>query len=82
MEYCDGGTLEENYHRMESSEYHIWRLLWHLSSALIYLHGKSPPVVHRDIKPDNVLGKYYNNGSQTFIVWKLADFGIAKMLNR
>ena len=43
-------------------------------SALAYLHGHSPPIVHRDIKPQNILVKDGPEG----ICIKLADFGLSR----
>jgi hypothetical protein len=46
----------------------VRRFLGDAASALEYLHGKTPPVVHRDIKPGNVLRR--PDGSFAFV-----DFG-------
>jgi len=45
-----------------------------LLDALDYLHNLSPPIIHRDIKPQNL--KLNNRGKI-----KLLDFGIAKSLD-
>ncbi|KAJ5007381.1 hypothetical protein K4K57_010796 [Colletotrichum sp. SAR 10_99] len=44
-------------------------------SALTYLHGRIPPIAHRDIKPDNILVQH-RSGGEIFV--KLGDFGISK----
>ncbi len=36
-----------------------------------FLHGNDPPIIHRDIKPDNILIKL--DHSRNFV--KIADFG-------
>jgi serine/threonine-protein kinase len=45
-----------------------------LCDALAYLHGQSPPVLHRDVKPANV--KLSADGRA-----KLVDFGLVKPLD-
>ena len=40
-------------------------------SALRAIHGVDPQVIHRDVKPDNILRGDLGG-------WKLADFGVAK----
>ena len=40
--------------------------------AIAYMHSQNPPILHRDLKPDNILFKY-RNGVQI----KVADFGLA-----
>ena len=42
-----------------------------LCDALAYLHGQEPPVVHRDLKPDNIL---LDDNDRIMLI----DFGIAK----
>ena len=38
-------------------ECNIWRTLTSLSMTLEYLHTLPQPVLHRDLKPDNILGQ-------------------------
>lgn len=44
-----------------------------LADALIYMHGQTPPVLHRDIKPGNL------KATPTGLV-KLVDFGLVKLM--
>jgi serine/threonine protein kinase len=55
QEFVDGMTLAEELadHRFEESE--VNAILVELLAILQYLHGLSPPVIHRDIKPQNVM---------------------------
>ena len=48
-----------------------------LSSALKYLHAQK--ILHRDLKPDNILLKKDEQGVIKIVI---ADFGIAKLLNQ
>ena len=86
LEYADKGTIEKavQTHNIHKEEWNIWRCIAHLSSALAYLHRRDPQILHHDIKPDNILGvsEWYKTERGHRISWKLADFGVAKMLTR
>jgi len=47
-----------------------------ITYAVSYIHGFTPPVVHRDLKPDNVLLKWPGDPNS---VVKLIDFGLASL---
>ena len=49
-----------------------------MANPLQYLHAQQPPVIHRDFKPDNILGMWCDDGK---IRWKIADFGVARVLS-
>ena len=55
------------------SEEETWKLLRDISSALEYLHTRTPAIIHQDIKPDNIL--IAKDGS-----YMLTDFGVSTSL--
>ena len=52
-------------------------ILHDVAEGLSYLHSRNPPVIHRDLSPNNVLLKHLSH----FSVAKIADLGVAKMIN-
>lgn len=77
MEKVEGETMEAMRQRDGTlSEAEVRRFLASADSALTYLHGRASPVVHRDIKPRNVVRR--PDGS-----YVLVDFGaVAELLLR
>ncbi|KDO21909.1 TKL protein kinase [Saprolegnia parasitica CBS 223.65] len=74
FEYMDGGNLTSYLEKLANDEsvpvvYTPIEILWVVANALNDLHAKN--VVHRDIKPDNILL------SSTYYI-KVGDVGIAK----
>jgi len=77
MEYVDGPTLAERLREGPLSPVETARLGAELGEALHVVHGAG--VVHRDVKPSNVLLCAPSAPGRTFRA-KLADFGIAYLL--
>ena len=69
MPYCENGSLSHRIGQMPESE--IWKFVLDTSCGLAFLHSQKPPIVHQDIKPDNILitsdGRYV-----------ISDFGISR----
>jgi serine/threonine protein kinase len=74
MEKIEGETLEELRKRQGAlPEAEVRRFLACADRALTYLHGRASPIVHRDIKPRNVVKK----PDGTYV---LVDFGAVSEL--
>lgn len=81
MEYVPGGTLEDLWHSHGSSLMPAAtsvELVRQVCLGLHCAHAQKPPVVHRDIKPQNILVGYESDGLRA----RLSDFGLAKEANR
>lgn len=54
-EFIDGTTLEAHLKRSRPGEREVLAMLLELSDILAYLHSRTPRIIHRDIKPDNIM---------------------------
>ena len=69
MRFMPGGSLSQQIEKGKFSLADSARIIERLASALAYAHRKG--VVHRDLKPDNIL---FDSNGEPFI----SDFGVAK----
>jgi len=68
LPFCENGSIMKEVGKM--SEKDAWRLLRDVASGLAWLHNMKPPVIHQDIKPDNVM--IGENGD-----FMITDFGVS-----
>ena len=69
MEYCDGMTLTKLIEKQKLDKTRSLAVLWGIAKGLEHAHSRK--VVHRDLKPDNIIV------TKTGTV-KIIDFGVAK----
>lgn len=71
MPFCPDGSASKRAGKMPEKE--LWRFIRDVASGLAYLHEQDPPIIHQDIKPDNIL--ILKSGG-----YVITDFGISKQL--
>jgi serine/threonine protein kinase len=86
MEYIRGQDLLKIMEKNGNQPFPLdWVIEWGKSicDVLTQMHGQSPPLVHRDIKPDNImLAEDQGGRSDTCPPIKLIDFGTARDVGR
>ena len=80
MEFVEGETLSRRLEREPVlSPRRVVDIVRQIAAGLTAAHELPEPVVHRDLKPDNILLKTTRDGTD----WvKVVDFGIAKAAKR
>lgn len=68
LPYCSEGSTQRRVGMFKEED--IWRLLHDVAGGLAFLHGMKPPVIHQDIKPDNIM---VSDGGD----YMLTDFGVS-----
>ncbi|HJC92776.1 MAG TPA: serine/threonine protein kinase [Candidatus Phocaeicola excrementigallinarum] len=71
LPFCKEGSISKGIGNL--SEQEAWRLLRDVASGLAWLHSMNPPVIHQDIKPDNIM--VGENGD-----YMITDFGVSTHL--
>ena len=80
MENVSGGSLDKFWHSHGGKFVPILttlELIKQVCRGLSQAHKESPPIIHRDIKPQNILVGYENDGLRA----RVSDFGLAKKVN-
>ncbi len=80
MTYVPGGTLERHWRSFATDLMPVEQVVEVVKQAcrgLTVAHSSTPPIVHRDIKPQNILVSLGANGLHV----RLSDFGLAKAVN-
>lgn len=76
MQYIEGDNLsvlvkKRPDHRISVDEAVLW--MFDLLNIIKYLHNQNPPIIHRDIKPKNIM---MNKRGELYLV----DFGLARTI--
>lgn len=71
LPFCKNGSILKDVGKFNEKQ--TWRLLRDVASGLSWLHSMNPPVIHQDIKPDNVM--VAENGD-----FMITDFGVSTHL--
>lgn len=80
MEYAGGGTLHDLWRSQGVRTLPVTTavdLVRQTAAGLAVAHRSDPPIIHRDIKPTNILVSIAADGYQA----KVSDFGLAKQVN-
>jgi eukaryotic-like serine/threonine-protein kinase len=80
MENVAGGSLEKFWHSHGTQFVSIETtvdLIKQVCRGLSVAHREKPPIIHRDIKPQNILVGYEPEGLRA----RVSDFGLAKKVN-
>jgi len=80
MEYVPGGTLESFWNSYKDSFVPILDtvdIIRQVCMGMAVAHSKQSPIIHRDIKPQNILVGYDIEGLRV----RISDFGLAKAVN-
>jgi len=80
MEYVPGGSLDRFWHSYGASLIPIETtvdIMRQICRGMSLAHAEEPPIIHRDIKPQNILVGYEADGLRA----RVSDFGLAKTVN-
>ena len=76
MEYCVDGNIDSFVRWRTITDRMCLGFIADVAGGLKYLHERTPTILHRDLKPQNILVDRDNELGD--VTLKLADFGLAK----
>jgi len=85
-ELLEGGTLHEFLHGRRKSHKvalepaHRFLLALHITQGIEYLHSRSPPIIHRDLKSKNVVVLTMSGDAGPPYAATIIDYGLAESL--
>lgn len=68
LPFCKSGSILRHVGRFTEED--TWHLLHDVASGLAFLHAMEPPIIHQDIKPDNIM---IGDAGQ----YQITDFGVS-----
>lgn len=80
MEYIAGGSLDRfwrSYRETMMPVSETVEIIKQVCAGLAVAHAENPPIIHRDVKPQNILVGYDGAGLRV----RVSDFGLAKHAN-
>lgn len=80
MEYVAGGSLDKYWQSFNKKFIPVdttVQIVIEICLGLSVAHSENPPIIHRDIKPQNILIGYDSGGIKV----RVSDFGLAKHVN-
>ena len=76
-EYCELGDVDDYCSKNALTQLSKVDIMLQVAKAVSFLHHLETPIVHRDVKPENVVLK-----KDRQLIAKLCDFGIARPVER
>lgn len=71
MKYCANGSAAKMAGKVDEAV--VWQFIHDVAAGLKYLHGLEPPILHQDIKPENILADEQGR-------FLITDFGISRRM--
>mmetsp|Transcript_18367 Transcript_18367/g.34681 ORF Transcript_18367/g.34681 Transcript_18367/m.34681 type:complete len:196 (-) Transcript_18367:611-1198(-) len=70
-----GGTLEDRINSSTLTSKKAWKVAFEVARAMAFLHSCRPPVIHGDLRPENILFDAHGRA-------KVSDFRLGKYVDQ